>query len=236
MKFEPALQKARFLQRYKRFLVDVELACGTVVTAHCPNTGSMRHCFEDGGTVWISANDNPARKLRFTWELSRCRGHMIGVNTGCANRLVKEAIANGLMAGAGVSAVVRSEVQVAGSRIDFLADGTDGQTFVEVKSVTLCESEGQGLFPDAITTRGTRHLDALRVICESGGKALLVFCVQHSGIKRVTPAYHIDPVYGRAFDAAVAAGVNVVALGAHLSAEEIYLHTQLAVDISGRAY
>lgn len=233
MKFQPALQKARFLQRYKRFFVDVELECGTVVTAHCPNTGSMRHCFEPGGDVWISSSDNPARKLGFTWELSRCQGHMIGVNTGRANHLVKEAIAKGLIEDLAGNALLQAEVPVAGSRIDFLARGSGGDTYIEVKSVTLCESGGQGLFPDSITTRGARHLDTLRMICESGGKAMLVFCVQHSGIRRVAPAYHIDSAYGQAFDAAVAAGVQVLALGARLSAEEVYLDTQLVVESGG---
>lgn len=231
LRFQPALQKARFLRRYKRFFADVELGCGTVVTAHCPNTGSMRHCFEEAGEVWVSANDNPARKLRFTWELSCCRGHVIGVNTGRANHLVREAIAIGLIDGLGDGTSVRAEVPVAGSRIDFLASLAGCDTYIEVKSVTLCESNGKGLFPDAITTRGTRHLDVLRTICESGGNATLVFCVQHSGIRTVAPAYHIDAAYGRAFDAAVAAGVKVIALGARLSADEVYLDRHLPVDL-----
>lgn len=234
MKFTPALQKARFLQRYKRFFVDVELDCGTVATAHCPNTGSMRRCFENAGEVWISYNNNPKRKLRYTWELSRCHGHLIGVNTARANHLVREAIVNGVVADFGEGTVLRAEVPVGGSRIDFLARDSKGDTYIEVKSVTLGEAGGRGLFPDAVTARGTRHLDALRAICESGGNAMLVFCVQHSGITYVEPACHIDPAYGRAFDAAVNAGVKVIALGARLAVDEIYLDRQLLVKSMGR--
>lgn len=234
MKFTPALQKARFLKRYKRFFVDVALECGTVATAHCPNTGSMQRCFENGGDVWISCNDNPKRKLRYTWELSRCNGHMIGVNTGRANQLVSEAIARGMIAGLAEDTLLRAEVPIAGSRIDFLASNSKGDTYIEVKSVTLCVGGGRGLFPDAVTVRGTRHLDALRAICESGGNAMLVFCVQHSGITHVAPARDIDPAYGRAFDAAVNAGVKVIALGARLAVDEIYLDRQLLVKSMGR--
>lgn len=235
VKFEPVLQRARFQRRYKRFFADVELECGTVVTAHCPNTGSMRHCFEEAGDVWISSNANPKRKLRYTWELSRCNGHMIGVNTGRANRLVQEAITKGLIPDLDPGTVLRAEATVADSRLDFLANDRNGSTYIEVKSVTLAEPGGQGFFPDTVTTRGARHLDTLRTICEAGGKAMLVFCVQHSGITRVAPAYSIDPVYGRAFDAAVNAGVKIIALGARLSVDEISLYKLLDVDFGGQS-
>jgi sugar fermentation stimulation protein A len=184
------LIKGRLLRRYKRFLADVEID-GRLITAHCPNTGSMKNCVEQGAEVWLSRSDNPKRKCQYTWEYMRTgQGHYIGVNTGRANTLVAEAIDR-----AGVEELLdysslRREVAYGQerSRIDLLLESTPDRPdcFVEIKSVTLLEkpvNKGIGYFPDAISDRGAKHLRELMMVHKSGSRALLFFCVQHTAYK-----------------------------------------------------
>ena len=219
------LVRARLIKRYKRFLADVRLEDGKVMTAHCPNTGSMKNCIEEGADVWLSISDKPGRKYRYTWEYIRTsRGHFIGVNTGRANHLVVEAIHRGLVPRLVGYACLRREVRYGAeqSRIDILLNGHARRKdcYVEVKSVTLLESppgRGIGYFPDAVSERGAKHLRELMLMVNKGNRAVLFFCVQHSGINEVRPADHIDPQYGKLLRAAAGSGVEILAYKSRMS-------------------
>ena len=242
MKISPPLSEARLIRRYKRFLADVILADGTETTLHCPNTGSMKNCQPDNARVWYSKSDNPKRKYPFTWELvelpvsfSGVEGNVLaGINTGRSNHLVKEAIASNCIDELLGYDVIRSEVRYGqeNSRVDLLLQkGSVTDCYVEVKNVTLAENNGLGLFPDAVTTRGQKHLRELMEMVAEGYRAVLFFCVQHTGIKRVAPADDIDPEYGQMLRKAVAAGVEVLAYSCVLAPDEIRLDQRIPVDL-----
>lgn len=203
-------------RRYKRFLADVQLDSGERLTAHCPNTGSMLGCADPGMAVWLSHSTRPGRKYAHTWEqVAMGSGIRVGIHTGRTNRLVAEVLDSPALmpetAGAGPA---RAEVTVPGHpmRADFRLEG-DGR-FIEVKNVTAAVSDGIAVFPDAKSTRGVRHLEVLQALVEAGTPAMLVFCAQREDVHTVKPADHIDPAYGVALRSAMAAGVEVVALGA----------------------
>jgi len=236
MKFSVPLSGATLVQRYKRFLADVQLPDGSSATLHCPNTGSMLGCASPGSRVWYSSSDNPARKYPGTWELVEVEGgHLAGINTGLANRLVAEALLTEVLVPLRGYASVQSEVNYGdeNSRIDFLLTGNAvkpaEKCYVEVKNVTLGLGNGEGAFPDAVTTRGIKHLRELLTMRERGHRAVLLFCVQHSGIDRVRPAREIDPAYAAMLQRARSAGVELLAWRARLSPLEIVLDTQLPV-------
>jgi len=235
MKFASSLQEGILLQRYKRFLADVRLSDGGIITLHCPNTGSMLNCADPGSRVWFSVSANGKRKYPGTWEIvETVAGHRIGINTGRANTLAREAMESGLISSLGHYQRIQSEVPygVEKSRIDFLlGDSCEGapDCYVEVKSVTLMLEEGNGAFPDAVTARGLKHLRELIQMREQGHRAMLLFCVQHSGIRHVCPADHIHPEYGKLLRVAAGAGVEVVAMGAVFTDDGIALRHQLPV-------
>ncbi|RBP26441.1 sugar fermentation stimulation protein A [Marinobacter pelagius] len=220
MKFSEPLVEGRLIRRYKRFLADVRLPDGTEVTAHCPNTGSMRGCQPENARVWLSESNNPKRKLKYTWELVETRpGVLACVNTARPNAQARHGIDAGVVVELAGYAECRSEVKYGGekSRIDLLLSGHDSRpdAWVEVKNVTLDE-DGAGYFPDAVTTRGQKHLRELMGQVAQGERGVLFFVVNHTGIDEVRPADHIDPTYGRLLREAVAAGVEVVAYRAAL--------------------
>ncbi len=233
MQFPSPLQPGRLLRRYKRFLADVDTP-GGILTAHCPNTGSMMGCAEPGMGVWLSAAASPARKLAWTWELVEALpGVLVGLHTGRSNALVQEAIEAGRLEALAGYARIRREVKYGtDSRIDLLLEA-DGRPpcYVEVKNVTAAVADGIGHFPDAVTARGTKHLRELAGMVAAGHRAMLVFCVQREDVREVRPADQIDPVYGRALREAMAAGVEVVALGAAVSPTGIELQRTLPVRL-----
>ncbi|MCK9563263.1 MAG: DNA/RNA nuclease SfsA [Bacteroidales bacterium] len=231
MKFDPPFEQGTLLRRYKRFLADVELPHGEVLTVHCPNTGSMKNCVVPGAPCWFSRNDNPKRKLPGTLEITTTPlGWLAGVNTGRANQLVREAIADGVVAELAGYDNMRGEVRYGeeNSRIDLLLQ-SDGRRdcYVEVKNVTLEADDGLVIFPDAVTARGTKHLRELSAMVRGGHRAILLYCVQHSGATRAGPADDIDPVYGAALREALAAGVEVLAYGCRVTAGEIAVAQRL---------
>jgi sugar fermentation stimulation protein A len=236
MKFSPPLQQATLLKRYKRFLADIRLDTGNdksaeQTTIHCPNTGSMKNCWAPETPCWFSVSDNPKRKYPFTWEIATTpAGDLAGINTGRANALVVEAINNGVISELQGYDELRTEVKYGeeNSRIDILLSGEQGLCYVEIKNCTLLEEKGY--FPDAVSTRGTKHLRELIAMVEAGHRAVLLFCVQHTGIESVAPAAHIDSAYAETFAEAVSAGVEVLAYRARLSAEEISLEQAIPVE------
>lgn len=234
MRFPQPLQQATLVRRYKRFLADVELSSGQSLTIHCPNTGSMRNCLQPGAPLWYSSSLDPKRKYPATWEIATTPdGHLAGINTSRANGLVREAIEVGLVPELRGFTDLKAEVRygLEASRADFLLQIEGQPVYVEVKNVTLCEGAGAGFFPDAVSDRGSRHLRELAAMVQSGHRAALVYCVQHTGIESVAPARHIDPAYAKAFEVACRAGVEIYALGARLSVEEIVLDRLLPVSI-----
>jgi sugar fermentation stimulation protein A len=232
MKFQPPLRQARLLRRYKRFLADVSLPDASEMTLHCPNTGSMTNCLVEQSVCWYSESDNPKRKYPCTWELATTPcGHWAGINTGRANHLVEEAVRAGLIPELTGFDSLKREVRYGeeNSRIDFLLRYGERLCYVEVKSVTLGEADGNGYFPDAVSERGRKHLRELIQIARSGHRAVLFYCVQHTGIERVAPADHIDPAYGETLRQAAAAGVELLAYRADISPREIVLRDPLPV-------
>ncbi|KXS37165.1 MAG: sugar fermentation stimulation protein A [Halomonadaceae bacterium T82-2] len=229
----PELVSGILRRRYKRFLADVELADGTVVVAHCPNTGSMRAVNVPGCRVWLSPSTNPARKLAWTWELielPRPEGGvaLASVHTGRTNAIVEEALRGERIEPLAGYATLRREVRVGDARrsdarrgdarLDFrLDDPRHGTAFVEVKQVTLQEADGHGYFPDTVSERATRHLETLAGLAADGHRAVLLFCVAHTGIRDVAPAAHLDPRYAETLRRVADAGVEVLAYGCRVS-------------------
>ncbi|NIQ95699.1 MAG: DNA/RNA nuclease SfsA [Desulfuromonadales bacterium] len=219
MKLPAPLIEARLLRRYQRFLADVELSDGTVVTAHTPNTGSMKQCAVPGHAVLISQSDNPARKLRYTLELIRVNGYWVDTHTHRTNRVVEEGLRQGAIAGLSGYEVV-PEYRFGGSRIDFHLQNEREKVLVEVKNVTLCCTSELACFPDAVTTRGQKHLRELLAAKQEGYRAVIFFLVQRGEAKAFAPADEIDPEYGRLLREVAAQGVEVLAHKSVVTPEE----------------
>jgi sugar fermentation stimulation protein A len=223
VKFD-TLVEGTLLRRYKRFLADVELPGGEMITAHCPNTGAMTGCAQPGWPVWLSRSESKTRKYPHTWELVQTDQGMACIHSAKANAVVREAFESGLIPGFGDYPDIRAEVKYGeGSRADLLLEGSPGRVFVEVKSVTLCRDGGVGVFPDAVSERARKHLYALRSVCDRDTRALLFFCVFHEGVGHVSAAGDIDPRYRDALEEVTAEGVEVLAWGAQISPAGIEL-------------
>jgi sugar fermentation stimulation protein A len=238
MRFSAPLGEAILIRRYKRFLADVRLPDGREITLHCPNTGAMLGCAEPDSRVWYFFSDNSARKYPGTWELvETAGGHLACINTMRANALVEEALQQGRIAALSGYGERRREVAIGGegSRLDFVLSGhaerPDERCHVEVKSVTLALPDGSGAFPDAVTMRGTRHLRELLALREQGQRAVLLFCVQHTGIACVRPAAHIDPLYADTLRQAVAGGVEVLAWRSAIDVQGMHLRDCVPVEL-----
>ena len=228
----PELYNARLIKRYKRFLADMETSDGQI-TAHCPNTGAMTGCAPEGAQVWYSLSDNPKRKYAATWELVETEGGICSVNTGRANALVAEAIEQGVIADLGNVATLRREVAIpqGDGRFDLALENSAGMTFIEVKSVTLLHEGGTGAFPDAVSTRAVKHVNALAACVAEGHRGVLVFCAQHCGVQAVRPAHEIDVGYAEALAQAVDQGVEVLAFGCTTDLTEFGIDRQLPFSL-----
>jgi sugar fermentation stimulation protein A len=233
MKFDAPLIPGRLVRRYKRFLADVELGDGTLVTAHCANPGSMIGLVEPGTEVWLSESTNPSRKLKFNWELLRVDmgsgPAMVGINTSHPNRIVADAIRDGGIAELAGYAGLRREVKYGrNSRIDILLeDEARPPCYVEVKNVHLLRSGTRAEFPDSVTARGAKHLDELAAMAEGGARAVMMFLVQRDDAMELALAGDIDPHYVERFKAATAAGVETLVYCCRLSEHEIAVHRRL---------
>ena len=227
MRLPVPLIRGTLIQRYKRFLADVRLDDGRLVTAACPNTGSMLGLTTPGLAVWLSESDSPTRKYRHTWELVEADlGNgptLVGINTGHPNKLVAEAIGSRRVKALVGYPGLRREVKYGkNSRIDILLECAEkGMCYVEIKNVHLSRRHGLAEFPDSVTERGVKHLREMSDMVRAGHRAVMVFLIQRGDARRLAFARDIDPTYGAAFDLAVAAGVEAIALRCKMSPEEI---------------
>ena len=225
--------QGRLLRRYKRFLADIELESGEVVTVHCPNPGSMRGTSKPGSAVRCSTSENPKRKLKHTLEMIRVGRIWVGLHTLRANQVAAEALAAGTIPALSHYPVVRAEVSTGKSRLDFCLEGHPNdprKAWVEVKSVTMAEGS-TALFPDAVSDRAKKHLETLASRVRAGDRAVLLYVVQRADCLRVKAADQIDPEYAKALEKAVRSGVEVHAVRARVRASEIRLEQTLPVMV-----
>lgn len=230
MFFKEKLIHGTLIKRYKRFLTDVKLDDGTVVVAHCTNSGSMKSCLEEGAEVYLSPVNNPKRKTKFTWEMIKINDRWVGIHTGRPNQLAVEAVRNGDIPGLTGYTEVRPEVKIQDSRLDVMAKNDQETCFIEVKNVTLKEGK-YALFPDAVTTRGRKHLETLIRLKEEGYRAVMLYIVQRMDVEVFTPALEIDPGYSETLKKAVDRGVEVFPVQAEVSPEGIVLGKVLPFEI-----
>lgn len=229
MKFASPLVPATLLRRYKRFLADVELADGSLVTAHVANPGAMTGLQTPGARVWLSRSTNAARKLPYSWELVEADfgagTELVGVNTGLPNALVTEALHAGDIAELAGYATTRREVKFGQkSRVDFLLEDPGRPScYVEVKNVHLMRRTGLAEFPDSVTARGARHLDELAAMVEAGHRAVMLYVIQIGSAEGFALARDIDPAYGKAFDRAIGAGVEAIAYGCRIAPDQVHV-------------
>jgi len=224
------LVAGRLVRRYKRFLADIELEDGSLVTAHTPNTGSMQQCAVRGQQVLLSKSDNPKRKLAWSWELVRVNEHWVDINTHRANRVVEEALRNNVLR-CFQNYSVRPEFPFAESRIDFMLEGGNEKVLLEVKNVTLCCQPGVACFPDAVTKRGQKHLRDLMLAKEQGWRAVIFFLVQRGDAQTFSPADEIDAEYGRLLREAVSCGVEALAYRTRVSPESSKVDQQIPIRL-----
>ncbi len=229
MRFQTDLIPARLIRRYKRFLADARLEDGREITAHCANPGSMMGLADEGMKIWLEPNDDPKKKLKYGWRLvDHENGHFTGVDTSVPNRALKAALEAREIDGLGEYEVVRPEVKYGEkSRIDFLLQGSGPDTYVEVKSVTLCREPGLAEFPDSVTKRGAKHLAELSAMVAEGRRAVMLYLVQRTDCSEMSLAGDIDPTYARAFTDARAAGVEMMCLGTKITPEGVWVEERL---------
>jgi sugar fermentation stimulation protein A len=233
MRFPDPLIPGRLLRRYKRFLSDVELEGGEVVVAHCANPGSMLGLMEPGAPVWLSPSRNPARKLKYSWELIQVNGHLVGINTGWPNRIVEEALrADAVPELAGYARLRREVPYGRNSRIDLLLESKDQPPcYLEVKNVHLKRRQGLAEFPDSVTKRGAKHLVELSEVAQRGARAVMFFLVQRGDCTRFAVAADIDPDYDRALRAALDHGVEALCYACRVGQEAIELDRPLPLAL-----
>ena len=234
MRLAGPLAPATLMRRYKRFLADVVLEDGREVTAHVANSGAMTGLADPGLEVWLSHHPGTSRKLAWSWELARVDGHLVGINTMHPNAIVAEAIALGQVPGlAGYSEIKREVPYGERSRIDLLlSEPGRPKCYVEVKNVHLKRGDA-ACFPDAVTARGSRHLEELIAMQASGQRAVMFFLVQRSDCRHFAPAGDIDPVYAQGLRKALAAGVEALCYSCRLTLEDITLDRPLPMVIGG---
>ncbi len=235
MRFASPLIRATLIKRYKRFLADVRFDDGTEVTAHVANSGAMLGTAEPGMEVWLSPASNPERKLKWNWELVTVDGHLVGVNTAHPNGIVAESVAAGRIPELAGYASIRREVKYGvNSRIDLLLESPERpKCWVEVKNVHL-KRDDWAEFPDAVTTRGTKHLTELTDRVRAGERAVMVYLVQRADCTGFRPAADIDPTYAATLAQATRDGVEAICYTCRLSRDGIELAEPLAMDLSER--
>jgi sugar fermentation stimulation protein A len=233
MRIEQPILEGRFLRRYKRFFADVELPDGTLVTAHCPNTGSLLGCLEEGRRAVLRDSQDPKRKLRYTLQAIQVGRSLVNVDTSLPNLVVHEAVLAGTVPELAGYDEVRREVPYGeSSRIDLLLTRprSPARCYVEVKSTTLAEGH-TALFPDAVTTRGRKHLGELAGVVAAGHRAVQLYFISRADVRRFAPADAIDPAYGAALREAARAGVELLAYCARVRPGSLELHRRLPIEL-----
>ena len=229
MKFAKALIKGKLIKRYKRFFTDVKLD-NDIVTAHCPNTGSMKGLLDEGNEVFISKNDDPKRKLKYTLEIINVNKNLVGVNTHFANKIAYHGLSNNLVKEISYSDGIKPEVFFdKETRFDFLIEKNKQKIFVEVKNVTLFRDKKIAEFPDAITSRGSKHLKTLITASKKGYKSYLLFLVQIQGVESFKIAKDIDKEYYENYLLAKKAGVIFLAYQCKISSKEIKIDKKIKI-------
>ncbi|MDC0250510.1 DNA/RNA nuclease SfsA [Candidatus Pelagibacter sp.] len=229
MEFTKSLVKGKLIKRYKRFFTDVKLD-KEVVTAHCPNTGSMKGLLDEGNDVYLLPNNDPKRKLKYGLEIVKTRKNLVGVNTHMANKIAQHALENNLVKELKNSDLIKPEVFFnKETRFDFLIEKNKQKSFVEVKNVTLFRNKDTAEFPDAVTARGTKHLLTLIDAIKKGYKSYLLFLVQIQNMKKFKIAKDIDAKYYNNYLAAKKAGVNFLAYRCDISSKKIFIDKKLKI-------
>ena len=229
MKFTKSLIKGKLIKRYKRFFADVKIN-NQIVTAHCPNTGSMMGLLEEGNEVYLLKNENPKRKLKYGLEIIKAKKNLVGVNTHKANKIVSHGLSNNLIKELENIDTIKPEVFFnKETRFDFLIERNNQKSFIEVKNVTLFRNEKTAEFPDAITSRGSKHLITLIDAIKKGYKAYLIFLVQIQNMEKFKIAKDIDSEYYKNFLAAKKVGVNFLAYRCKISSKEILIEKKLKI-------
>ncbi|HKI47783.1 MAG TPA: DNA/RNA nuclease SfsA [Desulfobacteria bacterium] len=227
----PRLVEGTLIKRYKRFMADVKLRNHHVVTAHCPNSGSMKACCEPGRKVYLSRHNKPSRRLKYTWEMIDMGTSLVGVNTMVPNRLTEAAIVAGDVPALSGYEEVRTEVKYGqNSRIDILLEKGKNRCFVEVKNCTLVV-KGLACFPDAVTSRGLKHLIELQNQVKQGDRSVMFYLIQRMDADRFEPADHVDPAYGEELRKAVLNGVEVLVYDVKMDLEGIRLNLPLPFQL-----
>ena len=230
MIFPAKLVHGKLIQRYKRFLADITLDNGDIITAHCTNSGSMKSCIEEGADVFLTYHNDPKRKTQYTWEMIRINDSWVGINTNNPNKIAFEEISKGNIAKLQGYTFVKPEVKWNDSRFDIYAENEREKCFVEVKNVTLKEGD-YALFPDAITTRGQKHLETLIKAKQEGYRAVMLYIIQRTDISVFAPAKNIDPVYAETLKKAIDHGVEVIPLMVNVSPERIDIVKEIPFEI-----
>ena len=229
MEFTKSLLKGKLIKRYKRFFIDVKIN-KQIVTAHCPNTGSMKGLLDKGNEVYLLKNDNPKRKLKYGLEIIKAKKNLVGVNTHMANKIVSHGLSNNLIKELQNNDTIKTEVFFnKETRFDFLIEKKNQKSFVEVKNVTLFRDEKTAEFPDAITTRGSKHLITLIDAIKKGYKAYLIFLVQIQNMEKFKIAKDIDTEYYKNYILAKKAGVNFLAYRCNISAKKIFIDKKIKI-------
>jgi sugar fermentation stimulation protein A len=229
MEFTKSLLKGKLIKRYKRFFVDVKIN-KEIVTAHCPNTGSMKGLLEDGNEVYLLKHDNPKRKLKYGLEIIKARKNLVGVNTHMANKIVNHALSNNLISELRDSDTIRPEVFFnKETRFDFLVEKNNQKSFIEVKNVTLFRDNKIAEFPDAKTIRGSKHLITLIDAIKKGYKSYLIFLVQIQKMEKFKIAKDVDYEYYKNYLKAKKAGVNFLAYRCKIDSKEIFIEKKIEI-------
>ena len=230
MKFEKRLLQGTLIKRYKRFFVDIKYK-GKTITAHCPNSGSMMGLLDLGNKVWFSESNNPKRKLKYTIEIISSNGNLVGINTHLTNKLVLEALKKGKIKSLINYHNIKSEVKFSDStRFDFLISNDNKKCFLEVKNVTLVRNNNIAEFPDAITSRGAKHLRELVNAKKKGYESCILYLIQREDCKILKIAKDIDEKYKDFFDSALKNGVKILCYDCKISNEEIIVNNQIKYE------
>ena len=229
MEFTKALIKGKLIKRYKRFFTDVKIG-KEIITAHCPNTGSMKGLLDEGNEVYVSKNEDPKRKLKYTLEIIKVNENLVGVNTHFANKIAFHGLSNNLVKEVADNDSIKPEVFFdKETRFDFLIERKDQKSFLEVKNVTLFREKKIAEFPDAVTTRGSRHLLTLIDAIKKGYKSYLIFLVQIQNMEYFKIAKDIDNKYYENYLIAKKAGVNFLAYRCKVSSKKIYIDKKIEI-------